>query len=151
MVWMGIAIAIVWTLGILAWAGQSLNLITLIVPPLVLTIGLLGLGRLQAQLWRSSGELHATGNAWMLGRAQLEQTHASLTANPGQIPTIPAEISLSGTTFTTELSISSQKQVVSSRIQLQWQAPSGRRFLQLNTAVKQDISASDARWLFAEN
>jgi predicted RND superfamily exporter protein len=35
----GIAIAILWTLGVLAWTGQSLNLITLIVPPLVLTIG----------------------------------------------------------------------------------------------------------------
>jgi predicted RND superfamily exporter protein len=35
----GIAIAILWTLGLLAWLGQSLNLVTLIVPPLVLTIG----------------------------------------------------------------------------------------------------------------
>jgi predicted RND superfamily exporter protein len=35
----GIAVAIVWTLGVLAWTGQSLNLITLIVPPLVLAIG----------------------------------------------------------------------------------------------------------------
>jgi predicted RND superfamily exporter protein len=35
-----ILIALVWTLGALAWLGRPLNLVTVIVPPLVFTIGL---------------------------------------------------------------------------------------------------------------
>ncbi|MCU0667726.1 MAG: MMPL family transporter [Myxococcota bacterium] len=35
-----VSLALVWTLGVMAWTGRSLNLVTAILPPLVVTVGL---------------------------------------------------------------------------------------------------------------
>ena len=34
-----VSLALVWTLGVMAWTGRSLNLVTAILPPLVVTVG----------------------------------------------------------------------------------------------------------------
>ena len=35
-----IALAVIWTLGVAAWIGRPLNLVTILIPPLLMILGL---------------------------------------------------------------------------------------------------------------
>jgi Tfp pilus assembly protein PilV len=79
--------------------SHGISLIEALITLLVLSIGLLGLGQLQARLWSSSAKLHATSNAYLLGTEYLEIVSARQMISPDLIAEWPLRALSGGTLF----------------------------------------------------
>ena len=65
--------------------AQGFSLIEALITLLVLSVGMLGLGQLQARLWAGAGDLHALAGAYLLGENLLEISPLTwLPASTGQ-------------------------------------------------------------------
>jgi hypothetical protein len=118
---------------------------------LVLSIGLLGLGQLQARLWVGAGDLHTSANAGLLGTNLLEiasiawlteaEKHSVATAFE---PAVSADIRRHGAPPPHDvLSITD--------VRLHWVRPSGAHSLSLATLRNTRLDPLDTRWLLPAN
>lgn len=117
---------------------------------LVLAIGLLGLGQLQARLWRSSGDLHRTQGAFLLAHDILETySVAGLAEWDAPAPVVHASESYIIEIHKNDLTPPPDN-LSSARLELRWLLPSGDQFLTLATTRNNGIRARDARWLLTQ-
>lgn len=126
---------------------RGFSLIEALVSVLVLTIGLLGLGQLQARLWSASGNLHAVGSAHLLAITRLENSVTSQLFGMGTTETAETSVTHSGTTFGTVLSVSPGEFLTETGIRIYWDTPSGSHSIQLSTDNESGSTLSDTRWL----
>ena len=128
---------------------SGISLIEAMVTLLVLSIGLLGLGQLQARLWSSSSELHATSNAWLLGTTSLEILTARHIISPDLIASPPLQVTHAGTLFNTAVSLSEHDQLPEAEIRVVWEDRSGSQSIRLESITGTVSRASDTRWLLS--
>jgi len=126
---------------------HGISLIEALITLLVLSIGLLGLGQLQARLWSSSGKLHATSNAYLLGTTVLEILTATQIIAPDLIADPPSQILRSGTLFSTTVSLSEDEQLSEADIRVAWEDRSGSLVINLESVADTVSRASDTRLL----
>ena len=123
---------------------QGFSLIESLIAVLVLSVGLLGLGQLQAGLWRSAGQLYARSEAYLLSSSHLERALAV----PSQVneQRFSAQ-SLSGyTRFDTTLHAEPRGRLTAISVSTLWQDTSTANALGLQTSVYRS-DRRDARWL----
>jgi len=126
---------------------RGISLIEALITLLVLSIGLLGLGQLQARLWSSSGKLHATSTGYLLGSTYMEILTATQIIAPDLIADPPLRIQRSGTLFNTAVSFSKDKQLIETEIRVAWEDRSGPQTVNLESVTNTASRASDARLL----
>jgi len=126
---------------------RGISLIEALVTLLVLSIGLLGLGQLQARLWSSSGMLHATSNAYLLGTTYLEILTATQIITPDLIANPPLRILSSGTLFNTAVSLSEDEQLTEIEIRIVWEDRNGSQAVNLESVTNTASRAYDTRLL----
>ncbi|GMQ88271.1 MAG: hypothetical protein BMS9Abin08_1507 [Gammaproteobacteria bacterium] len=126
---------------------RGISLIEALITLLVLSIGLLGLGQLQAHLWSSSGKLHATSNAYLLGTTVLEMLTAKRIIAPDLIADPPSQILRSGTLFNTTVSLSENEQFSEADIRVVWGDRSGSLVINLESITDTVSRAYDTRLL----
>jgi hypothetical protein len=123
------------------------GLVEALVTLLVLSIGLLGLGRLQAGLWRSSGDVHAAADALLIAQNLLEITPVDWLSAPATEPP-PGPV---GGPVITQIGRPKASpafpELTSIRLDLRWRRPSGEQTLDFITIHNREIRAPDARWL----
>jgi type IV pilus modification protein PilV len=123
------------------------SLIEALVSLLILSIGVLGVCRLQATLWSSSVALHAAAMAGLLARDQLEKAvTAELTGvrhNQGGV----ARFVYAGSSFTSATSISHTEAITAAEVRVQWSDHTGSHSMALATATRGQPTAADSRWL----
>jgi len=130
---------------------HGFSLIEALVALLVVSIGLLGLGQLQARLWAGAGELHTAGTAFLLAESLLEITPVSWLPAPAKQahaalfqPGLHAEIAHYPLPAT-------GASLVSTRIDVRWSSPTGNASLSLGRALDAGLDPLDSRWLLGEN
>ena len=126
---------------------RGISLIEALITLLVLSIGLLGLGQLQARLWSSSGKLHATSNGYALGISYLEMLTATQIIAPDLIADLPLRVQRSGTLFNTAVSFSEDGQLTETEIRVVWEDRNGPQAVNLESVTNSASRASDARLL----
>ena len=126
---------------------HGFSLIEALVSLVVLSIGLLGLGQLQARLWSASGDLHSNDEAHLLASNTLEKSAIAQMIAADLIADSSARLAGSATLFTVELSLTAQEQLAEARLRVEWQHQSGLRSLALDTAIFTDSHAADTRLL----
>jgi len=123
------------------------SLVEALVTLLVLSIGLLGLGRLQAQLWRGSGNLHAAADASLLADNLLEIDPVDWLPETGK----NALYKQSGEHFSITIKqfpeSTPSENLTSTHLELRWWRPSGELSLQRTITRNDNIAPQDARWL----
>jgi prepilin-type N-terminal cleavage/methylation domain-containing protein len=128
----------------MAGRQAGFSLIESLIAVLVLSVGLLGLGQLQAGLWKSAGQLYALSEAYLLSAGYLER---ALTGQSASNPERRLAQSPSGyTAFDSALRAESQGRLTQIRITSRWRDTDGAQALVLLTAVYRDEGA-DSRWL----
>ncbi len=131
---------------------RGVTLIEAMLSLVVLAIGLLGLGQLQAQLWSASGELHSTEKAYLLAGNSLEKSAIAEMMAVDVIADTPAQQPAASVTgFTVDLALIRQEPLAEARVRIDWKQPSGLRSLSLDTAIYTDFRASDSRLLLPAN
>jgi Tfp pilus assembly protein PilV len=127
--------------------SHGISLIEALITLLVLSIGLLGLGQLQARLWSSSAKLHATSNAYLLGTEYLEILSARQMISPDLIADPPLQAQRSGTVFNTAASVSEDEQLTEAEVRVVWEDRSGLQSVSLESVTDTVSRASDTRLL----
>ncbi len=130
---------------------HGISLMEALITLLVLSIGLLGLGQLQARLWSSSANLHATSNAWLLGSTFLEVLTATQVIAPDFVATPPLQSQRSGTLFSTVVSISEGEKLPETEIRVAWEDQSGPQTVSLESVTNTVSHAYDTRLLLPVN
>ena len=127
--------------------AHGFSLLEALVTVLVLSIGLLGLGQLQARLWAGAGDLHMLGDAYLLGENLLEIN--SLDWLPADTRQALVQQGKPGVSVTIDLPGPGRSDgtVVTSTVSLRWRRPSGEQSLHLSASVNTGIAAGDSRWL----
>ncbi|MEA2080622.1 MAG: prepilin-type N-terminal cleavage/methylation domain-containing protein [Pseudomonadota bacterium] len=126
---------------------RGFSLIEAMVSVLVLSIGLLGLCRLQAQLWSSSNALHASAAANLLASSYLEKAVASQLTGIDLNQDSASELVYAGTLLSTALSVANTAEITEAEIRVQWSNQTGAHSIQIGTATDSHPAAADTRWL----
>jgi len=126
---------------------RGFSLIEALLSMLVLSIGLLGLGQLQARLWVASGRLHTQNSAYQLGMGRLDQALAVQLIAPDLVPDLPPRVSRGGALYDIRLSVRAGRQLNETRVQITWTDPAGRQILTLGTASEPTVRVADTRLL----
>jgi Tfp pilus assembly protein PilV len=128
-------------------ASGGFSLIEALVSLLILSIGVLGVCRLQAALWLSSDSLYAAAMAGLLARGQLEKAVTrELTGvrhNQGEVATLV----YTGKSFTTTTSITRAEAITGAEVRIQWTDRSGSHSMALATATHAQPTAADSLYL----
>lgn len=125
---------------------RGFSLMEALISLLVLSVGLLGLGQLQAALWKSAGQLYALSEAYLLSTSYLERgLSAGATERDAQENRSSA--SASGyTEFDAVVQLERQGWLTEMDVASHWQDTSGANTVRLRTAVYQP-PGGDSRWL----
>ena len=113
---------------------------------LVLSVGLLGLGQLQAALWKSAGQLYALSEAYLLSASYLERGLSAGATEPAAQENRSARSASGYTEFDTFVQVEQRGWLKEMNVASHWQDTSGENTLRLRTAVYQ-AAISDSRWL----
>ena len=125
---------------------DGFSLMEALISLLVLSVGLLGLGQLQAELWRSAGQLYAVSEAYLLSASDLER---SLSANATELAVLENQSvhSASGyTEFDSVMQVAQRGWLTEMNISSHWQDTSGANTVRLRSSVYQP-AIGDSRWL----
>lgn len=137
--------------GTLPAMQQGFSLMEAMVCVLVLSVGLLGLARLQARLWSASEQLHTTATAYLVSRDYLEKLTTPFTG-PLPVPdSAPLATVTPGTTFTSAYEMTQADALQEIAIATRWQDPRGTHVIHLRTTYPLTSPAADNRWLLAGN
>jgi prepilin-type N-terminal cleavage/methylation domain-containing protein len=128
---------------------RGFTLIEALVSVVILSIGLLGLGQLQARLWSASGDLHSSDEAYLLASNTLEKSVIAQVIAADLIADTTAQLAGSATLFAVDLSLTEQEQLAEATVRVEWEHQSGPRSLALDTAIYTNSHAYDNRLLLA--
>ncbi len=126
---------------------RGFSLIEALVSLLVLSVGVLGLCRLQVALWSSSSALHATALASLLAGGQLERWLTPELHGIDPTANETAQFMCAGRRFKSALSVSQSEDLTTTAIHIEWTDPAGTQSLALATATDNQSTAADSRWL----
>jgi prepilin-type N-terminal cleavage/methylation domain-containing protein len=130
---------------------QGFSLVEAMITLLVLSLGLLGLGRLQANLLASSADLHKTSDAYRLATSWLERfSYQVRIKQPASILTPGALLSTPATKFKLSRQLSTTAALNSGHIVVEWDTPEGQRSIRLSSAACTQAPSSDQVWLLPE-
>ena len=126
---------------------KGFSLMEALISLLVFSIGMLGLGQLQARLWVNSGNIHSANQALLIAENITELVELKVLITPGNAlrPTLPAYLSPSE--FNYEQSVLASGLVTTTAVQVLWQRPSGADSTTLQTSFISGFLARDAAWL----
>lgn len=126
---------------------KGFSLMESLISLLVFSIGMLGLGQLQARLWVSSGNIHRANQALLIAENIIEiiEFNTSFTQSIALTPTLPAY--LSPPEFNYEQSTLASGLTTTTAVQVLWQRPSGADSTSLQTSFISGFPAKDAAWL----
>ena len=126
---------------------KGFSLMESLISLLVFSIGMLGLGQLQARLWVNSGNIHSANQALLIAEniTELIELKALITLGDELAPTLPAY--LSPPEFNYEQSVLASGLVTTTAVQVLWQRPSGADSTTLQTSFISGFLARDAAWL----
>jgi hypothetical protein len=131
--------------------ARGFSLMEALITLLVFSVGLLGLGQLQARLWAGAGDLHTLGDAYLLGENLLEISPLTwLPATTGQSLIVQSQPAID-TTFDQPGPDQNNSPQVTTKVNLQWRRPSGEYSLSLSASVNTGLAARDTRWLLPGN
>jgi Tfp pilus assembly protein PilV len=122
------------------------SLMEALISLLVLSVGLLGLGQLQAELWKSAGQLYAVSEAYLLSANDLER---GLSAGATELTVLANRSvrSVSGyTEFDSVMHVAQRGWLTEMDISSHWQDTSGANSVRLRTAAYRPPT-SDSRWV----
>ncbi|MFQ5642397.1 MAG: prepilin-type N-terminal cleavage/methylation domain-containing protein [Thiogranum sp.] len=129
--------------------SRGISLIEALITLLVLSIGLLGLGQLQARLWSGSSRLHATGNAYLLGSQHLEIMLAKQSIRTELIAEPPMQVGRAGTLFNATVSFRGNEPLGEAEARIEWQNRNGPEAVSLKSIASTIARTSDARLLLS--
>jgi len=127
---------------------RGFTLMEALLSVLILSVGLLGLGRLQAALWKSAGQLYAQSEAYLLSTSYLEH---GLPAIPTQLGSEEIQYvhSVTGyTVFDSILHTGQQGLFTEIDISSTWRDTAGTNTVRLHTAIYRP-DTRDSRWLLS--
>ncbi len=126
---------------------RGFSLLEALVTLLVLSVGLLGLGRLQARLWRDSAELRTNADAFLLAGNALETAPVDwLVQSPAaELPGLAGH--RYAVTLTQSESPSPADSLLITRLAFSWRQRSATRSLALSASRNTAIQPRDALWL----
>ena len=126
---------------------KGFSLMESLISQLVVIIGMLGLGQLQARLWVNSGNIHSANQALLIAEniTELIELKVLITSGNALRPTLPAY--LSPPEFNYEQSVLASGLVTTTAVQVLWQRPSGADSTTLQTSFISGFLARDAAWL----
>ena len=126
---------------------KGFSLMESLISLLVFSIGMLGLGQLQARLWISSGNIHSANQALLIAEnvAEIIELNELITQDDALTPTLPAY--LSPPEFNYEQSVLASALTTTATVQVLWQRPSGADSTTVQTGFSTGFLARDAAWL----
>ena len=127
---------------------SGFSLIEALISLLVLSVGLLGLGQLQATLWKSGGQLYAVSEAYLLSASYLERGLSAGAPEPAAQENRMARSGSGYTDFDAAVQLEQQGWVKAMDVASHWQDTSGAHTVRLRSSVYQP-AISDSRWLLS--
>ena len=126
---------------------KGFSLMESLISLLVFSIGMLGLGQLQARLWVSSGNIHSANQALLIAEnvTELIELNELVTQTDELTPIFPAY--LSPPEFNYEQSVLASGLTTTATVQVLWQRPSGADSTTVQTSFSTGFLARDAAWL----
>ena len=122
------------------------SLMEALISLLVLSVGLLGLGQLQAALWKAAGQLYAESEAYVLSASYLERGLSAGATDTGAQDNRSAPSASGYTEFDSVVQVEQRGWLKEMDVASHWQDTSGENTLRLGAAVYQP-AISDSRWL----
>ena len=129
---------------------KGFSLLESLMTVVVLSIGLLGLGHLQAGLWKSAAKLHAQAEALLLGVNDLEGSRRITPTADGKPESRLTPGGSGYTVFEQHLESETDGLLRALRSSVQWQDTDDSNTLRLQT-VTYHPGAGDSRWLLSRN
>ena len=126
---------------------SGFSLIEALISVLILTIGLLGLGQLQARLWSASTDLHTSTAAWLLANSLLEKSTIHQMIDEIVPETDEPEMSHPFAGFSVKLSVAQTESLMETEIQIDWSNRTGRHSVSMALINETRLHLSDTRWL----
>ena len=116
---------------------------------LVFSVGMLGLGQLQARLWVNSGDIHSANLAFLIAEnvTELIEINTLILEPNTEKPSLAAYVSLPG--FTYHQSVRALPSTTTTEVQVSWHRPSGTDSATLQTGFSTGLLAVDAAWLLS--
>lgn len=130
---------------------RGFSLLESLVSLLVFSIGMLGLGQLQARLWVNSADLHSTDEAYLMVANSIEIIDINTYFEHSGAATPATESSSLSPIFIYKQSVVTTGPTLTAEVQASWERPSGADSVILNAALYTTFNAADARWLLAMN
>ena len=126
---------------------KGFSLMESLISLLVFSIGMLGLGQLQARLWVSSGNIHSANQALLIAENVIEiiELNELIAQDDALTPTLPTY--LSPPEFNYEQSVLASGLTTTATVQVLWQRPSGADSTTVQTSFSTGFLARDAAWL----
>jgi prepilin-type N-terminal cleavage/methylation domain-containing protein len=126
------------------------SLVEALIALLVLSIGLLGLGKLQARIWAASAQIYATAEATLLSASDLERSLGVgvAEAGPDRGRTIASPSGYAAFEETVRQQSIDRLQEVS--VTLRWQDSGGKQVMMLQSAAY-TAAATEGRWLLEDD
>ncbi len=125
---------------------SGFSLMEALISLLVLSVGLLGLGHLQAALWKSAGQLYAVSEAYLLSASYLERGLSAGATEPAEQENRSTRSGSAYTEFDAAVQLEQQGWVKEMDVASHWQDTSGAHTVSLRSSVYQP-AISDSRWL----
>ncbi len=125
---------------------HGFSLMEALVSLLVLSVGLLGLGQLQAALWNSAGQLYGLSEAYLLSTSCLERGLSAGATEPGVQENGSARSASAYTEFDAVVQLEQQGWLTEIDVASHWQDTSGANTVRLRTAAYRP-PIGDSRWL----
>lgn len=126
--------------------AAGFSLIEALVTLLVLSLGLLSLGQLQARLWRSGGDLYAARMALLLAADRTENTHLDALPRESAAPPLPDSGPYRLEVVRAPLPVPLSA-LIATQVTLHWQRPSGDQTVTLTATSDTAARPDDLRWL----
>lgn len=123
------------------------SMIEVLVSLLVLSIGLLGLARLQARLWSNATDLTSTSEALSLATAAAERFETGWSNRSATGTSLNEALAGNAETYDATLSVSEPSPEVRLRVDLQWDNQNGTHSMQLPSTILQPALNADVRWV----
>jgi len=127
------------------------SLIEALITLLVLTIGLLGLGQLQARLWTVAGDLHTREDAYLLGENLLEISPLTWLPVSAEQNLVKQPETAIVATLDRNNPTDDRSALISTKVNMSWHRSSGKYVLSLSTTVNTNLSGENTRWLLPPN
>lgn len=126
---------------------HGFSLIEAMISALVVSVGLLGLARLQGQLWASMGQVHTSTAAYRVGRDTVERLHSSIDDGEPLRAKRSFQSASAGAPLRTRVEMIQHAQWMEAKLHTRWEDAKGQQSVDLTFLRDVPAPAADTRWL----